>query len=78
MTESKGKILAIDDNEDILFALKLLLKPHVEEIDTFNSPDNVLDQLRKKDYDLILLGGCGVHFDYKNWSTYMLILNSIL
>ncbi len=55
MTESKGKILAIDDNEDILFALKLLLKPHVEEIDTFNSPDNVLDQLRKKDYDLILL-----------------------
>lgn len=55
MTESKGKILAIDDNEDILFALKLLLKPHVEEIDTFNSPDNLLDQLRKKDYDLILL-----------------------
>ena len=55
MTESKGKILAIDDNEDILFALKLLLKPHVEEIDTFNSPENLLDQIRKKDYDLILL-----------------------
>jgi len=55
MTESKGRILAIDDNEDILFALKLLLKPYVEEIDTFNSPDNLLDQLRKKDYDLILL-----------------------
>jgi len=27
-----GKILAIDDNEDILFSLKLLLKNHVETI----------------------------------------------
>ena len=27
----KGKILVVDDNEDILFALNLLLSPHVEK-----------------------------------------------
>jgi hypothetical protein len=32
-----GRILAVDDNEDILFALKLLLKQHVEVIDTLTN-----------------------------------------
>lgn len=30
--KKKGKVLVIDDNEDILFALNLLLKPLVEDI----------------------------------------------
>ena len=30
--EQKGKILVVDDNEDILFALNLLLKPLVEDV----------------------------------------------
>ena len=30
--EQKGKILIIDDNEDVLFALNLLLEPYVEKI----------------------------------------------
>ncbi len=30
--KKKGKVLIIDDNEDILFALNLLLKPLVEDI----------------------------------------------
>ncbi len=55
MKEPVGKILAIDDNEDILFALKLLLKPHVEIIDTLNTPNNILEYLSKIDYDVILL-----------------------
>ena len=55
MKEPVGKILAIDDNEDILFALKLLLKPHVEIIDTLNTPNNILEYLSKRDYDVILL-----------------------
>lgn len=55
MNDTKGKILAIDDNEDILFALKLLLKPHVELIDTYNSPDRLLDLVKKENYDLIIL-----------------------
>ena len=34
MSNKVGKILAVDDNEDILFALKLLLKQHLREEDT--------------------------------------------
>ncbi len=55
MEDLKGKFLAIDDNEDILFALKLLLKPHVEKITTLSSPDKVIDLLKVEEYDVILL-----------------------
>jgi DNA-binding NtrC family response regulator len=55
MKELKGKFLAIDDNEDILFALKLLLKPHVEKITTLSSPNRVVDLLKVEEYDVILL-----------------------
>jgi two-component system response regulator HydG len=55
MEEIKGKILAIDDNEDILFALKLLLKPHVDKITTLSSPTRVIDLLKVEQYDVILL-----------------------
>ncbi len=50
-----GKILAVDDNQDILFALKLLLKPHVEIIDTISKPELISEYLNKEDYDVILL-----------------------
>ena len=30
--ENKGKILIVDDNEDVLFALHLLLEPYVEKV----------------------------------------------
>ena len=55
MKEPEGRILAIDDNEDILFALKLLLKPYVETIDTINSPEKILEAMARKDYDVLLL-----------------------
>ncbi len=55
MEEFKGKVLAIDDNEDILFALKLLLKPHVEKITTLSSPERVTELLKVEEYDVILL-----------------------
>lgn len=55
MSEKVGKILVIDDNEDILFALKLLLKPYVESVTTLNNPDNIPEILAKEYYDLILL-----------------------
>ncbi len=55
MTKQIGKILAIDDNEDILFAIKLLLKPHMETIDTLNNPQNIPDYIRTGNYDVILL-----------------------
>ncbi len=50
-----GKILAIDDNEDILFSLKLLLKNHVETIHTEINPDRIPGLLEQGNFDVILL-----------------------
>lgn len=55
MLEKNGKILAVDDNEDILFALKLLLKPYVESITTLNNPDRIPELMTADYYDVILL-----------------------
>ncbi len=55
MTEKTGRILIIDDNEDILFALKLLLKSQVEEIKVLNNPEKIPDVLRADDFDTIFL-----------------------
>ena len=55
MSDKTGKILAVDDNEDILFALKLLLKQHVELIHTINNPQQIPELLKKESYDVILL-----------------------
>ncbi len=50
-----GKILAVDDNEDILISLKLLLKPHVESIVTEPNPEKIDQILLKNKFDVILL-----------------------
>ena len=55
MSTKVGKILAVDDNEDILFALKLLLKQHVELITTLNDPAQIPRLLAEDNYDVILL-----------------------
>lgn len=55
MNNKVGKILVVDDNEDILFALKLLLKPHVELIQTTSNPNDIPDIIRKVEFDVILL-----------------------
>lgn len=55
MSEKTGKILAIDDNEDILFALKLLLKNHVELIQTETNPKKIPEHLHGESFDVILL-----------------------
>ena len=35
--EKKGKILIVDDNEDVLLSLNMLLKPYVEGIRVINT-----------------------------------------
>ncbi len=55
MEEKIGRILAVDDNEDILFALRLLLRPHVEIIETLTGPERLAEMMRKQDWDVILL-----------------------
>ncbi|HUX54404.1 MAG TPA: sigma-54 dependent transcriptional regulator [Williamwhitmania sp.] len=55
MVKKFGKILAIDDNEDILFALKLLLKPYVEQVTTTSNPNDIPRLMGNDTFDLVLL-----------------------
>lgn len=55
MIKKAGKILVVDDNEDILFALKLLLKPHIELLHTTPNPEEIPNFMSKETYDVILL-----------------------
>lgn len=55
MEKKSGKILIVDDNTDILFALKLLLKPHLELITTETNPQKITNHMAANQYDVILL-----------------------
>ena len=55
MDEKVGKILVIDDDEDVLLAVSLLLKKHVELIHTEKDPTQIPTLLKNEDYDVILL-----------------------
>lgn len=55
METKQGCVLAVDDNEDILFALKLLLKPVVESFYTATTPCQVPKLMQKHRFDVILL-----------------------
>lgn len=51
----QGKILIVDDNEDVLFALNLLLEPYFEKIKVATHPDKVPYFISSFDPDIILL-----------------------
>jgi DNA-binding NtrC family response regulator len=54
--ESKtGKILIIDDNEDLLRAAKMFLKRHIKQIDLEKNPESIPTLLNNENYDVILL-----------------------
>ena len=55
MVPKNGRILVVDDNEDILFALRLLLKPHAEFVQTTTNPFEIPDIISRVDFDVILL-----------------------
>jgi len=55
MTIRQGKILIVDDNEDILFTLKMLLRPRVENITTCSDPKEINRLVSRNQYDVILL-----------------------
>ena len=50
-----GKILIVDDNEDVLFALNLLLEPYTEKIKVATTPDRIEYFMTTSHPDLILL-----------------------
>lgn len=53
--EIKGKILIIDDNEDVLFALNLLLEPYVEKVKVTTQPSRIEYFIATYNPDVILL-----------------------
>lgn len=55
MSLKKNNILAIDDDPDVLTAVRLLLKPEVKEIVTEKNPENIPALLSKNSFDLVLL-----------------------
>ena len=53
--EAKGKILIVDDNEDVLFALNLLLESHVEKVKVTTQPSRIEHFMKTFEPDVILL-----------------------
>ena len=50
-----GSILIVDDDEDVLHALRLLLKKHARRVHTEPNPERIPALLANETYDLILL-----------------------
>jgi DNA-binding NtrC family response regulator len=56
MTDNKhGKILIVDDNEDLLKAAKMHLKRHFTQVDIEKNPEAIPALMNNEDYDVILL-----------------------
>jgi DNA-binding NtrC family response regulator len=53
--DKKGKILIIDDNEDVLFALNTLLSSYMEKVKVSANPENIAYFMREFQPDVILL-----------------------
>jgi DNA-binding NtrC family response regulator len=55
MTSKPGKILIIDDDEDILYSARLLLKQHYSIVRIEKEPNQIPAILKDEHYDVILL-----------------------
>ncbi|AWM15303.1 sigma-54-dependent Fis family transcriptional regulator [Flavobacterium sediminis] len=55
MKKIQANIVVIDDQEDILFAAKMLLKKHFETIITLNNPKDSIKVLSENKIDVVLL-----------------------
>ncbi len=55
MNLKKYSILVIDDDTDVLTAVRLLLKPEVREVVTEKNPENIPSLLAKQFFDIVLL-----------------------
>jgi len=54
-SQNLGRILIIDDNEDLLFAAKMLLKKHAKEVMIEKDPRRIPFLVNNNSYDVILL-----------------------
>jgi len=55
MEQKHGKILIVDDNEDLLKAAKMFLKRHFNQVDIEKNPGAIPALMNNDDYDVILL-----------------------
>ena len=55
MTKKFGKVLVVDDDEDVLQAARLFLKQHVELVHTEKEPQKIPNLIKNISYDVILL-----------------------
>ncbi|MBS3772471.1 MAG: response regulator, partial [Bacteroidales bacterium] len=55
MEKKTGHILIVDDNKGALSALSLLLQFEFETVVTLSNPNRIYEELRKTDFDLLLL-----------------------
>ena len=55
MNLKNANILVIDDDTDVLTAVKLLLKTEAKEVVTEKNPENIKHQLAAKKFDIVLL-----------------------
>ena len=51
----KGKVLIVDDNEDVIFSLNLLLKPHCEAVRAATAPEKIAHFMKTFEPDVIFL-----------------------
>lgn len=51
----KPRLLIVDDNEELLTALRLFLKPYYESITAIKTPNRISEFISKEVYDIILL-----------------------
>lgn len=54
-TEKLGKILIVDDNEDLLKAARIYLKRHLKQVDLEKNPKAIPNLINNEKYDVILL-----------------------
>jgi two-component system, NtrC family, response regulator HydG len=55
MEQNLGKILVIDDNEDILFSAKMLLRKYAKEVVMEKNPKKIPFLVSNEEFDIILL-----------------------
>src|SRR6476660_9042364 len=55
MEKNLGRILIIDDNEDVLFSAKMMLRNHAKEVVMEKNPKKIPFLVSNEDFDIILL-----------------------
>ena len=55
MQLSKASILVVDDDTDVLTAVRLMLRPQVKEIVTEKNPEQIQSLLAQQPFDVVLL-----------------------